>query len=357
MSPSLSSRPGSPEALAPASERRPRRALRRNLAVAAGAAGALALTNHILAKRAEARHPARGGFVTVSGVRLHYLEAGEGPPVVLLHGNGVSSDDFLVSGLIGALARHRRVIAFDRPGFGHSQRPRGRAWTAAHQAELIAEALELLGVARPLVVAHSWGTLVAAELALRDPEALAGLVLMSGYYRPTFRPDALLGAAPAAPLVGDAVRHTISPVLGRLIAPILLKQLFAPAGGSRRFRRLYPISMSLRPSQLRAGAAEAGLMGPAAARLVPRLAGLKTPTLVIAGRGDRLIDAQHQSAWLVRQLPDAGLLMIDGAGHMVHHAAPAEVAMAIQAFVPLPESPPIELSRSRPQRQTEAPHA
>jgi pimeloyl-ACP methyl ester carboxylesterase len=301
-----------------------------------GSAAALALANHLLARRAEVRHPPRGAFVTVSGARLHYLEAGEGPTVVLLHGNGVSADDFLASGLLGRLARTRRVIAFDRPGFGHSQRPRGKAWNAARQAEAIAEALRLLDVTRPLVVAHSWGTLVAVELALRDPEALAGLVLMSGYYRPTFRPGSILAAAPAAPVVGDLVRHTLSPVIGRLAAPLILKQLFAPAGGSQRFRRLYPVALSLRPSQLRTTAAEAGLMGPDAARLAPRLPQLKTPTLVIAGRGDRLVDPQHQSAWLARQLPDAGLFTIEGAGHMVHHSALDDVAAGIEIFSPLP---------------------
>lgn len=322
-------------ALAPVAERGAR-PMRTKLAVAAAVAAGLALTNHLLARRSEAKHPPRGRFMEVSGVRLHYLEAGEGPPVVLLHGNGVSSDDFLVSGLFGRLARNRRVIAFDRPGFGHSTRPRGRPWTAGRQAELLAEALAVLGVERPLVVAHSWGTLVAAELALRDPEALAGLVLISGYYRPTFRPDALFAGAPAMPVVGDVFRHTLAPPLDRLLSPLILHRLFAPAGGSRRFARLYPVSLSLRPSQLRAAAAEAALMGPEAARLAPRLGALKTPTLVIAGRSDRIVDAQTQSAWLAHELEDAGLFTIEGVGHMAHHSAAAEVAMAIEAFSPPP---------------------
>ena len=89
------------------------------------------------AQHAEEDDPPIGDFVTVDGVRLHYVERGSGTPLVLLHGNVVRLQDFLVSGLIDRLAERHRVIAFDRPGFGHSERPRNRLWTAAAQAELL----------------------------------------------------------------------------------------------------------------------------------------------------------------------------------------------------------------------------
>jgi len=91
--------------------------------VLAAAAGA-ALLNHWLAKKAERRNPPRGRFVMVQGVRLHYVERGTGPALVLLHGNGSMIEDFQASGLIDLAAENYRVIAFDRPGFGHSNRPR-----------------------------------------------------------------------------------------------------------------------------------------------------------------------------------------------------------------------------------------
>jgi pimeloyl-ACP methyl ester carboxylesterase len=60
----------------------------------------------------------------VQGVRLHYLERGTGTPLVLLHGNGSMIEDFQSSGLVHLAAKKYRVIVFDRPGFGHSERPR-----------------------------------------------------------------------------------------------------------------------------------------------------------------------------------------------------------------------------------------
>src|SRR5689334_11225594 len=148
-------------------------------------------------RKAEVEYPPRGRFVSSRGVRLHYVEKGQGNPVVFLHGNGAMVDDWLISRVIDQTARTRRAIAFDRPGFGHSKRPRGRNWTETAQASLLREAFPLLGIERPVVVGHSWGTLVALTLALEYPRLVAGLVLVSGYYYPTPRNDVAL-FSPAA---------------------------------------------------------------------------------------------------------------------------------------------------------------
>lgn len=155
-------------------------------AVAAAALGALALSNAALARR-----------------------AASGPPVVLLHGNLVTLDDWIASGLVDCLAAAgRRVVAFDRPGFGRSERPEGR-WGAGEQAALLRRAAGELGVERPPVVGHSWGALAA--LAWAQDAVVAGAALVSGYYHPTARLDALVVAPAAAPGIGPVVRHTLAP--------------------------------------------------------------------------------------------------------------------------------------------------
>jgi alpha/beta hydrolase fold len=95
------------------------------IASAVAALAALAVVNRYLAKKAERDNPPIGRFVEVGGVKLHYVDRGSGDPVVLLHGNGSMIEDFESSGLIEMASRKYRVIAFDRPGFGHSTRPRG----------------------------------------------------------------------------------------------------------------------------------------------------------------------------------------------------------------------------------------
>ena len=99
---------------------------------------ALALVNVVVARIAERRHPPKGAFLDVDGVRLHYSDRGTGRPVVLVHGNAVTGSDYNTSGVAEQLlGAQRRVIIFDRPGFGYSERPRQRVWTAAAQADLI----------------------------------------------------------------------------------------------------------------------------------------------------------------------------------------------------------------------------
>jgi pimeloyl-ACP methyl ester carboxylesterase len=82
-------------------------------------------------------------------VRLHYVEQGQGEPLVLLHGNAGMIEDFASSGLIDRASRKYRVIVFDRPGFGHSDRPRGTIWTHEAQARLIHDALSNIGADVP----------------------------------------------------------------------------------------------------------------------------------------------------------------------------------------------------------------
>jgi len=94
--------------------------------VAAGvvvAAVLSAIVNRWLARKAERRNPPMGRFITIDGVRLHYIERGTGTPLVLLHGNGSMVEDFQSSGLIDLAAKKYRVIAIDRPDLATATGP------------------------------------------------------------------------------------------------------------------------------------------------------------------------------------------------------------------------------------------
>ena len=300
------------------------------LAIAAvvAALGIAALVNRSLAKKAERENLPEGRFVTVDGVRLHYVDRGLGEPIVLLHGNGSMIQDFASSGLIAMASQKHRVIAFDRPGFGHSARPRGTIWTPEAQADLIHRALQQIGITRAKVFGHSWGTLVAVALALRHPKVVASLILASGYYYPTPRADVLLLSGPAVPVVGDILSHTVSPILGRLLWPLVMRKIFGPAEMPAKFQR-FPKEMALRPSQIRASAAETALMVPSAVALRGKYASLRMPVVIIAGEQDRLIDMEAQSARLHREVTPSKLRRVTNAGHMVHQTATALVMRAI----------------------------
>ena len=201
---------------------------RRWLAGTAGAALFAGTAAYVAwaARQAETAHPPKGHFIDVNKVRLHFIAKGEGPVILLLHGKGSMANDFVGSGLIDSLATHHRVIAFDRPGFGYSERPRGKKWDATEQAQLIAAAMGQLGIQSAVVVGHSWGAMCAIALALQAPHLIDHLVLMSGYYYPSTRPDALIMGAAAVPVIGDVMRYTTSAMTARVMIGQLHKRTF-----------------------------------------------------------------------------------------------------------------------------------
>ncbi len=287
---------------------------------AALAAGTAAYYVQRRSARAERAHRPLGRFINVDGVRLHYLDEGGGPPLVLLHGLGSMVEDFVLSGLVREASKRYRVIAFDRPGYGHSERPRRMRYGAAAQAELVRKALQRLKVHRPIVLGHSWGTLVAVALALEHPEVPRSLVLASGLYFPSLRLDAPLMAPPAIPLIGDLLSRTLSPLAGRAMWPGFLRLIFGPAPVPPAFATAFPTWLALRPGQLRAVAEDALATLGATLRAARRYRELTLPVVMVAGERDRYVSASAHTARLHRLLPSSRLLLSPHSGHMVHHS-------------------------------------
>jgi pimeloyl-ACP methyl ester carboxylesterase len=132
---------------------------------------------------------------------------------------------------------------------------------------------------------------------------------------------------PAIPLIGDLLSHTISPLLSRLMWPLLLRKIFGPSPVPEKFKG-FPEEMAVRPSQIRASSAESALMIPSAHTLRKQYRLLKMPVAIVAGAEDRLIESE-QSAQLHRDIPHSTLRCLPGTGHMVHQTATAEIMSAI----------------------------
>jgi pimeloyl-ACP methyl ester carboxylesterase len=295
------------------------------------AAFALSIVAHIgFALLALRRNPPIGSFIRVDGVLLHYIERGipDGPVLVLLHGNGVTMQDIIISGLADLAAKKYRVICFDRPGFGHSARPRWRLWTPWAQAALLAKALQQLAADRPIILGHSWAAAVAIAMGLEPTVRAKGLVLVSGYYFPTRRFDVWMLAGPAFPILGDAMRYTISPLVSWAIFPALLRVVFAPASVPQVFKDQFPQSLALRPVALRSASEESAFMVPAAASMAPLYPTLTCPVAIIAGDEDRIVE-HDQARRLHAILPRSVLTTLPKAGHMLHHAEPERVLDAV----------------------------
>lgn len=319
----------------------------------------------LLSVIAEKRHPPTGRFIECGGNRVHYVERGPAaaPAVVVFHGNGAMIQDIASSGLLDLLSTRFRVVCFDRPGFGYSTRSHVRRLTPELQADLFAAVLARLGVRDPVVVGHSWGTLVALALALRGKLTVRGMVLAAGYYFPTRRFDVWIAAAPALPILGEILRYTIAPVLGWILGPPTIRRLFAPRPVPDRFRAEFPLALALRPKHLRSAAEEMGLMVPAVRRLQALYPNLSCPTELFCAAHDTLIEPD-QGPRLHRVLAGSVLHLVPDAGHMLHHAVPDEIAAAVarvsaprragDAAGALPEGDPSR-DASRPHRDDEGP--
>ena len=285
----------------------------------------------VLARRAEKAHRPLGKILHVRGRAVHVIDRGTGPCVVLLHGNGSMVEDFASTGLIDRLAENHRVLAFDRPGFGESDRD-GGTWTPEREADLLAEVMHTLNVQKSVVVAHSWGALVALALALRDPASVTGLVLLSGYYYPTTRLDAVLQMPASLPVIGQLMRYTLWPLIARLNAPANFKFLFSPLSVPAAFRNAYSVPMATRPCQLKSVADDTVTMPSAAGHICSRYGEIDVPVRLIAGVDDKVVSTREQSERLNSNLKDCELQLLDGVGHMSHHARPDLVVAAVDAL-------------------------
>jgi pimeloyl-ACP methyl ester carboxylesterase len=309
--------------------RKPARALTASLMAAAAILAASAIYVQWSASRSLRRNSPSGRFLTVEGVRLHYIDTGgKGPPILLLHGNGSMVRELEISGIIEQLSQQYRVIAFDRPGFGYSERPRAKAWTPAAQADLMHAAMRSLGLKSAIVLGHSWGTLVALELALRHSRFVRGLMLIAGFYFPEARRDLALLSLAAAPVFGDLMCYTLSPILARLLSRRARRMVFAPRPVSERFRKEFPVDLAIRPTQIRAALKDLAMLLPAAEALAGRYGRIRKPTIIIAGAEDGIVNVGRHGVRLQSQIPGSELYVLPHDGHMVHHHAPLTILQA-----------------------------
>ena len=163
---------------------------------------------------AEAReaYPPEGRFLEIDGHRVHYVEKGSGPALVLIHGASGNTRDFTFR-FVDAVKDRYRVLVFDRPGLGYTDRvsdryggpANTRSESPAEQARLLQAAAQQLGAERPIVLGQSYGGAVALAWALERPDNVAGLVIVSGASQPW--PGQL---APQYPIVASSVGGTSS---------------------------------------------------------------------------------------------------------------------------------------------------
>lgn len=236
----------------------------------------------------------RSVTVEVDHLPVHYVDVGAGTPVVLLHGWGGQITSF--GPIPSILAPRFRVVAVDLPGFGSTPLP-AEAWGTFDYARFLASFLQKCDLAPCTLVGHSFGGRVSLALAARHPGLVNKLVLVdSAGIVPPRGPRYYLRVA----AVKTARRVLSLPVLDRIREPVLA-YLYRVIGSSDYNAAQDPV---LRATLVK-------VVNEDLRWLLPEI---KAPTLLIWG--DRDLDTPLNDGRLMeRMIPDAGLVVFEGAGH------------------------------------------
>lgn len=247
--------------------------------------------------------PKSATFVQVEGARVRYLDVGEGPAVVLLHGFASSIENWLT--VIPTLKTANRVLAVDLKGFGWTDRPVAD-YSPAAQAELLRAVLDERKVDQVALVAHSWGSSVALAFALKYPARVSRLVLYDAWIYDSQLPSMFHMAR--AQGVGEFLfsafyseRHEERLTLG-FYDPDFVTQPFVEAV-ERAFER--PGTKA---------AALATVRGMRFEEQEHRYGEIRVPTLLLWGREDVVTPVSYGER-LLRQLPNAQLKVYPRCGH------------------------------------------
>lgn len=292
---------------------------------------ALFAWTQFLVDRAEAEFTSQGSYVEVQGLRLRYVEKGTGQPIVLLHGVYGGLEDWEAT-IFDDVAQKGRAIAFDRPGHGFSDRPRGAACSPAEQARIVHAALMKLGVQRPVLVGFSFSGAIVTAYALQFPSETAGVMTVNGVLYEwediSSTSDALLGL----PLVGPVFAHTAAMPLALLLKNRSVANAFDPAPVSANFERS-PIALEVRPSSLLANAADMRTLKLALRIQSPHYHEIRLPLAIVTGLGDRITNPHFHSYRIHEAVPGSFLFTVEGAGHQALYSHPRAVLHALDALL------------------------
>lgn len=267
---------------------------------------------------AERAYPPLGRIATVDGLPVHALDAGDGPPVVLLHGASANLRDWSFSH-VARLAKRYRVLAMDRPGFGYSGRDDGD-WSPSRQAAQLRRAAEALGVERPIVVGHSWGAAVALAWALDAP--VRGVVAISGATMPWGVAADVAGALGIGRLGVDVYTARLSSRTDRGAIEEFIARAFTPQTPPTGYLDHVGAALSLRAGTLAANADDLAGLHRWLSEQSRRYPSLRAPVEIIHGDADWLLGVRRHAEGLAALAPQARVSIAEGVGHMAHHARP-----------------------------------
>ncbi len=265
-------------------------------------------------------------YLDLDGLRLHYLAAGDGEPIVLLHGWPTSS--FLWRNVMPVMAERHRVIALDLPGFGLSDKPLDVSYSFRYYYRVLDEALNALGIEAASFVVHDLGGPVGLYWACRHPERLRRLAILNTLVYPDFSWAVMLFvAACRLPVVRSFMASPQGLRFAMRLGVADPRHLSEEAvvGVQTPFA-----SLEARRALLKAG----GNLSPKGFReIAAKLPTLDVPVRIVYGERDRILpDVAKTMHRIQKDLPQAEITALADCGHFLQEERPAEVGRLLADF-------------------------
>ena len=279
--------------------------------------------------RIEARYPPLGQMVEVNGKRVQAYVTGSGPDLVMIHGSSGNMRDLILA-LEDTLAPHFRVIIFDRPGLGYSDRLSAKGDTFIDQAMILRDAAKKLGADKPIVLGHSLGGIVSMAWATHAPDDLSALALISPVVMPFDTPTSTYYKINKHPIIGPFVNHFIGAFHYEGAIQNGLDEVFAPDPPPAGYREEMGVELVLRPKTIQSNARQRNQIHAQIRALEAEYDNVRVPIEILHGDLDTTVSLKIHAEGLKNRIDDVNVTIWQDQGHMPHHFKQADILDAVQ---------------------------